>query len=79
MMRFSRSRPAEIGMVPVVRIHLGVQGKSELEHFGAHSLEFLLGVRKNFGRSDRSLHHQLEFLIVEVLAQAPSEARLAFS
>ena len=58
----------KLRMVVVPRVHLRVQRKRDLQHFGAHRFHVLFRVGQDLFRCHRRFHHQLEFLIVEFFA-----------
>ena len=62
---------SEVGMVAVAGKHLRVQRQRKLQHFGADGFHFLLGVGEKLVGRDVGFHHEAEFLVVEILAEAP--------
>ncbi len=69
----------EIGMVAVAGKHLRVHGQRELQHFGADGFQLLLGIGEKLIGRDVGFHHEAEFLIVEIFAEAPGARGRAFA
>ena len=64
--------PAEIGMIAMVRIHLLMHGRGQLQHLCPSLLQLALGIGQHFVRRDIGFHHQLEFLAIPLITQPPA-------
>src|SRR5438105_15933470 len=64
--------PATIGMITMVRIHLLMHWRGQLQHLCPSLLQLALGIGQHFIRRDIGLHNQLTFLALPLITQPPA-------